>query len=108
MFQEFEGIQSEVEASHQPADAKTAQAAAIREAEVRLAVDGVSAEGVVENISALGLEVCPNRLKAEKIRAVSDAVRTAEAKSQQEMVLLKRTPTPKSAWPRSASRPWKN
>ncbi len=57
VFQEFESIQSEVEASHQSADAKTAQAAAVREAEVRQAVDGVSVEGVVEHISALGLEV---------------------------------------------------
>ncbi len=57
MFQEFESIQSEVEASRESADAKAAQSAAVREAEVRQAVDGVSVEGVVEHISALGLEV---------------------------------------------------
>lgn len=57
VFQEFESIQSEVEVSHESADAKTAPAAAVHEAEVRQAVDGVSVEGVVEHISALGLEV---------------------------------------------------
>ncbi len=55
--QEFENIREQVEAAHEAADAKAAEAARIRETEVRQAVDGVTVETVVQRISGLGLEI---------------------------------------------------
>lgn len=54
---EFEQIQEEVERAREAPDAKGAETARMREAEVRQAVDGVTVEIVVQRISGLGLEV---------------------------------------------------
>jgi colicin import membrane protein len=55
--QEFAEIREEVETARQVADAKTTEAAQLREAEIREEVDGVGVEKVVQAISGLGLEV---------------------------------------------------
>lgn len=55
--QEFEDVRQEVAASKETADAKQEEAAQFHAAQVRQAVDGVSVEGVVQNISALGLDI---------------------------------------------------
>lgn len=54
---EFEGIRKEVQAAKEAADAKADEAARLREEEARQAVEGITVEGVVEQISKLGLEV---------------------------------------------------
>lgn len=55
--QEFETIREEVEAARESADAKAAEAARIRAAEVRQTVENVTVESVVQKISGLGLEI---------------------------------------------------
>jgi hypothetical protein len=55
-LQAFEDIQEEVEAAP-AADAKTAEVALLRDAEVRRVVEGVTVDNVVQKISGLGLEV---------------------------------------------------
>jgi len=55
--QQFSEIQEQVEHAREAPDAKGEQAARMRDAEVRQAVDGVTVESVVERISGLGLEV---------------------------------------------------
>ena len=55
--QQFEQVREEVEAAREAADAKTVEAARLRETEIRQRVDGVSVETVVQRISGLGLEV---------------------------------------------------
>ncbi len=55
--QEFETIREQVEAARETADAKAAETARIREAEIRQAIDGVTVEKVVQTISTLGLDV---------------------------------------------------
>ncbi|MGH9395932.1 MAG: hypothetical protein ACRD18_03665 [Terriglobia bacterium] len=55
--QEFEEIQGELTAARETADSKSEEIARSREAEVRQTVDGITAEGVVQKISGLGLEV---------------------------------------------------
>ncbi len=54
---EFAGIREEVESAREAPDAKAEEAARLREAEVRGAVEGVTVEGIVQRISGLGLEV---------------------------------------------------
>ena len=55
--QEFLGIQEEAAAARQEPDAKLQESLKRREGEVRLAVEGVSVEGVVQRVSGLGLEI---------------------------------------------------
>ena len=55
--QEFEEIQSRVEAERESADAKAEEAARLRETEVRQAVEAVTVEAVVQRIAGLGLEI---------------------------------------------------
>ena len=55
--QEFSAIQDEIQAARESADAKADELARHKEGEVRQAVDGVSVDGVVEQISRLGLEI---------------------------------------------------
>ncbi len=55
--QEFDTIREEVEAARESADAKAAEAARLREVEVRQAVENVTVESVVQKISGLGLEI---------------------------------------------------
>lgn len=55
--QEFESIRQQVEAAHEETGAKAAEAARIRGAEVRQAVEGVTVETVVQKLSDLGLEI---------------------------------------------------
>src|ERR1035441_7532617 len=55
--QEFADIEEQMETARESADAKTDEAARLREAEIRQSVDGVTVEGVVQKISGLGLEV---------------------------------------------------
>jgi hypothetical protein len=55
--QEFESIREQVETARESADAKAAEAARIRESEIRQAVEGVTVESVVQKISGLGLEI---------------------------------------------------
>ena len=55
--QEFEEIHEEVTSAREAADSKLEEASRAREAGIRQAVDGITAEGVVQRISGLGLEV---------------------------------------------------
>ncbi len=54
---EFKEIRSEVEAGRETADAKADELARLREGETRQAVDGVTVDGTVEQISRLGLDI---------------------------------------------------
>ena len=54
---EFAEIQEQVENARNTPDTKAEEAARLREAEVRGAVEGVTVEGIVQRISGLGLEV---------------------------------------------------
>ena len=55
--QEFSAIRDEVQADRESADAKADELARHKESEIRQAVDGISVDTVVEQISKLGLEV---------------------------------------------------
>ncbi|MBI4875256.1 MAG: hypothetical protein HY822_11545, partial [Acidobacteria bacterium] len=57
MQQEFGEIRKETAAQRESADARSAELAAQRQAEVRQAVEGISVEGVVQRVSGLGLEI---------------------------------------------------
>ncbi len=54
---EFAAIQAQAESAREAPDTKAEEAARLREAEVRGAVEGVTVEGIVQRISSLGLEV---------------------------------------------------
>jgi colicin import membrane protein len=55
--QEFSQIQEEIESARESADAKAEAAAGMREAEVRQAAEGVTVDAVVQQVSALGLDI---------------------------------------------------
>jgi len=55
--QEFAEIRREAEAARESADTKTEEAARLRAADVRQAVEGTTVEGVVQGISSLGLDI---------------------------------------------------
>jgi len=55
--EEFEEIRREVETARESADPKAEQAASLRAAEVRQAVEGITVERVVQAISGMGLEI---------------------------------------------------
>src|SRR5712692_11720687 len=55
--QEFLKIREEVAATREGRNAKVEEAAKLREAEVRQAVDGLSVEGVAQSISALSVQI---------------------------------------------------
>src|SRR5712691_7766532 len=55
--QEFSAIQDEIEGARESADAKADELSRHKESEVRQAVEGVSVDGVVEQISRLGLDI---------------------------------------------------
>jgi len=57
VVEEFAEIQKQVESARETADAKAAEAAALRESEIRQAVEGLSVESVVQGVSGLGLEI---------------------------------------------------
>ncbi len=57
VLEEFSGIRKDVESARETADAKAAEAAALRESETRQAVEGLTVETVVQRISGLGLEI---------------------------------------------------
>jgi hypothetical protein len=54
---EFTEIQSEVDAAREAADAKADELARLKENEIRQAAEGVTVDGIVEQISRLGLEI---------------------------------------------------
>ena len=54
---EFSQIQDEMETARETADAKTDELARLKEDEARQAVEGVTVDGVVEQVSRLGLEI---------------------------------------------------
>ena len=54
---EFSAIQDEMETARESADAKADELARVKEAEARQAVEGVTVDGVVEQISKLGLDL---------------------------------------------------
>jgi hypothetical protein len=80
--QEFAEIQEQVETAREASDAKVEESARLRESEIRESVSGVTVEGVVQRISALGLEVSKaladlsTKLTAEvqSLASVRDAV----------------------------------
>jgi colicin import membrane protein len=84
--QEFEEIRQEVEAAREAADLKSEEAARARDTEVRQAVDGVTAEAVVQKISALSLEV--TRAMAGLATQISEEVQRLE--TVREAVALER------------------
>ena len=55
--EEFEEIQEQVQRSREAPDMKGEEAARVRDAEVRQAVEGVTVDAVVQRISGLGLEL---------------------------------------------------
>jgi len=55
--QEFAEIREEVALAKETADAKAEEVRRLKEAELRQSVEGISVEGVVQRISALGLEI---------------------------------------------------
>jgi colicin import membrane protein len=55
--QEFAEIREEVAVAKESADAKAEEVRKLKEAELRQSVEGMSVEGVVQRISALGLEI---------------------------------------------------
>jgi colicin import membrane protein len=55
--EEFSAVQDEVQTARESADTKADELAKQKEAEVRQAVEGVSVDGVVEQISKLGLDI---------------------------------------------------
>ncbi|MBV8844223.1 MAG: hypothetical protein JO307_15550 [Bryobacterales bacterium] len=55
--QEFAAIQEEAQAARAASDAKAEEAARHHQGEIRQAVEGISVDGVVEQISRLGIEV---------------------------------------------------
>src|SRR5216684_8407741 len=55
--QEFVKIREEAAATREGRNAKVEEAAKLREAEVRQAVDGLSVEGVAQSISALSVQI---------------------------------------------------
>jgi DNA polymerase III epsilon subunit-like protein len=55
--QEFSQIQEEIESARESADAKAEAVARMREAEVRQAAEGVTVDAVVQQVSALGLDI---------------------------------------------------
>src|ERR1035441_11089690 len=57
--QEFAEVQEQVEQARESPDTKGLEAARLRESEIRQAADGATVEGVVQRISALGLEGSP-------------------------------------------------
>ena len=57
MQQEFLKIREEAAATREGRNAKVEEAAKLREAEVRQAVDGLSVEGVAQSISALSVQI---------------------------------------------------
>jgi colicin import membrane protein len=57
MEREFAEIQEQVESARKSPDAKAEEAARLREADVRGAIEGMTVEGIVQRISGLGLEV---------------------------------------------------
>jgi colicin import membrane protein len=79
--QEFEDIRDEAEAARESTDAKTREAALIRETEVRQAVDGVTVETVVQRISGLGLDISKSLsgISAKLIEEVNLLAGTREA-----------------------------
>jgi colicin import membrane protein len=70
---EFAEIQAESESARETPDTKAEESARLRESEVRSAVEGVTVEGVVQRISALGLQVA---------RALSDVSATLTDETQ--------------------------
>jgi len=70
---EFAEIQEQVESVRETPDTKSEEAARLREGEVRSAVEGVTVEGIVQRISALGLQVA---------RALSDVSATLTDETQ--------------------------
>ena len=85
--EEFAEISREVESARESADAKAQEAARLRAAEVRQAVDGTTVEGVVQGISSLGLEISKalsglsGKLveEVERLSAVREAVELERA-----------------------------
>ncbi len=55
--QEFSAIQDDVQTARESADAKADELTRHKESDVRQAVEGISVDGVVEQISRLGLEI---------------------------------------------------
>jgi len=85
--QEFEEIQEQVERTRETSDAKTEQSVKLHETEVRQAVEGLTVEGVVQKLSATGLEVA--RSLAEVSGKLSEQVQLLA--SVREAVALERT-----------------
>ncbi len=94
VVEEFSDIRKEVEGAREIADAKAAEAAALRETEVRQAVEGLSVETVVQRISGLGLEISKalSEVSARLVEEVDRlaAVREAVAIERRELERLHR------------------
>jgi hypothetical protein len=85
--QEFTGIRQDAEAARESADPKAEEAARLRAAEVRHAVEGNTVEGVVQRVSGLGLEISKALAdvsaklveEVERLSAVREAVNLERA-----------------------------
>src|SRR5579863_5574572 len=79
--QEFSEIQEELAAARETADVKSEELTRSKEAEVRKVVEGITAEGVVQRIAGLGLEVSKtlSNLSAQLIQEVERLADIREA-----------------------------
>ena len=82
--QEFSAIQDEVQEARESADAKADELARHKEIGVRHAVEGVSVDGVVEQISRLGLEIS-RALSGISEKLVDEVNRLAALRSAAEL-----------------------
>jgi len=89
---EFAQVQAQVEQEREEASPKAEELAKVREAEIRRAVEGISVDNVVQNISSLGLNVSKTLASlseqlAEEVRRLLD-VREAVELEKKELARL--------------------
>ena len=85
---EFAQVQAEVEQERQEASPKSEELAKVRETEIRRAVEGISVDSVVQNISALGLNVSKTLASlseqlAEEVRRLLDVREAVELEKRE-------------------------
>ena len=79
--EEFEAIRHQAAAKREATDARAEQAAKLKEAETQQAVEGVTVEGVVQNIASLGVQVSKalGELSAKLVHEVEHLTSLREA-----------------------------
>jgi colicin import membrane protein len=87
--EEFSNIREEAAAAREAAEPKTEELARLKEAELRQAIEGVTVEGVVQNMSLLGLEISKalTDLSGKLVREVDRLAAVREAVTLEEREL---------------------